>query len=268
MIKEIIHSFNFSSFSQQTSAAWIAIQDTLPFVKKYKLWRGLFEHRWIAVISVTIAALFSYYVLSSWGLFEGELIPSEVARASLGSDYEEISKTVKSVGKNAASSSGSTYLLFILLEVVIFYFTTKTFSILVHKKFNPKIKDFIRAEKRMIIVMFRNFGKGLLVHAIVYFILAILDLEAIVPFLMFFVYSYFLGYAFLDNYNEQFDKTITESQRIVRQHVWASTTFGILGSGLLLIPLIGPLMTPILGAIGATLYGQKNGIEGRPDLPT
>ena len=249
------------TYTQQLSAAWLAMKDTMPFVKKHKLWQGLFEHRWIAVVSVIIAALFSYYVLSSWGLFGDETVSADVLQASLGSELGEISEVAKEVGKKAASSSGSTYLLFILLEVVIFYFTVKTFSILVHNKEKPTVGDFIQAEKRMIIVMFRNWIKGLIIHAIIYFALALVDLEVLVPFIMFFVYAYFLGYAFLDNYNEQFDKPVSESQQIVRQHVWASTLMGVVGTGLLLIPLFGPLLTPILGAVAATLYGQREGIQ-------
>lgn len=261
MIKSIVKSFNFSSFSHQSTEAVSALKDTVPFVKKHKLWKALYEHRWIAILSAIIAALFSYYVLSSWGLFASDELAVEIAQAGIGGDIGEISDAAKKVGKKAASSSGSTYLLFILLEVVIFYFTTRTFSILVDKKNNPTVKDFIQAEKRMIIVMVRNFIKGLIVHGFVYILLAIFNLEFLVPILMFFVYAYFLGYAFLDNYNEQFHKTVTESQYIVRQHVWASTIMGVVGSGLLLIPFLGPLLTPILGAISATLYGQRNGIE-------
>ena len=78
---------------------------------------------------------------------------------------------------------------------------------------------------------------------------------------MFFIYSYFVGHAFLDNYNEQFNKSIKNSDSIIKQHIGASLALGIVISALLFIPLLGPLCAPILGAIAAAIYGERYKIE-------
>ncbi len=171
---------------------------------------------------------------------------------------------VKSGSQKTVFSSGTKYLLFILLEVIIFHFAVRTLSILRGTKREISLNDFFKAEKRMIILMGINFIKGIVAYIVVTVALSIVGFNSYTPFVMFFVYAYFIGFGFLDNYNEQFGKTMNQSLVIVRQHVGASTAIGLLISGLLFIPFIGPLFSPIFGAIAATIYGERYKIELSP----
>ena len=172
-----------------------------------------------------------------------------------------VKKNIKEASKGEAISSGTRYLLLILLEVIIFHFSVKTLSLLTNNTKYPNFKDFIAAEKRMIKLLFISFIKGLLASIFLKVILSIFGLGNLTSFMMFFVYSYFMGYAFIDNYNEQFDINIKESLLKVRQHVGAATLLGVVVTGLMYFPVIGPFFAPLFGAVAATLYSHKYQVQ-------
>lgn len=251
----MINDFRFVNMSYYMRNMIKAIGSAWPFIKRNKLWAGLLEHKWIAVFMFFVSTFFSYYILSSWGWIGGDSTDVNIiSKSDLG---VELSEDMKNEGKSALFSGGTKYLLMIVFEVIIFHFAVKTFDLLSGQKRITTLSDFIQAEKRMIIVMVRNFLKGLAVHGVLYVSLSILGYEFMTGFIMFFIYAYFLGYAFIDNYNEQFNKTIKQSEFIIRQHFWASITLGVLASGMLIVPLLGPLVAPIFCAISATIYGHK-----------
>ncbi len=257
----MLKQFNFKDFVPQVLDSFQAMKETTPFIVKNKLWRGILDNKWVATFSIIISILFTYYLFKDIGQFVADVVNEDVALAGLGLDMDELTKGVKEEGKSALFTGGSKYLLIIFMEVIIFSFTVKTFSILTNGDNNITFRDFVEAEKRMIIVMVRNFIQAAIAHLIIYICLSIVGVSDLTSFVMFFVYAYFLGFAFLDNYNEQFEKPIKESQLIIRQHVGASTALGVLASGLIFIPLVGPIFMPIVVAIAATIYGTHHNIQ-------
>ncbi|MBT8189653.1 MAG: EI24 domain-containing protein [Bacteroidia bacterium] len=259
----MLKGFNFQDFISQVISSIAVMKKVLPFIKENKLWQGFFESKWISLFSIVIGILFSYYLFKDviQLFFISSDPPQDVLQASLGADLENVKETVKREGKFALTSGGSKYLLIILLEIIIFHFAVKTLSILRNQNVKPGFTEFMNAEIRMIHVMIRNFVKGIIALVIINIILGIAGLGNYKAFMMFFVHAYFIGYAFLDNYNEQFSKSIPDSQLIIRQHVGASTAIGVIATALLYIPVIGPVLTPILGGIAATLYGHEYALE-------
>ena len=237
------------------------MKETLPFVRENLLWNGLFENKWVTAFVFIVSILFTYHIFKDINQLMALVNDTEIMQAGLIAGMDNISHTISEQSKTALSTGGSKYLFIILLEVIIFSFTVKTFSILTHQKIELGFKEFVEAEKRMIIVMVRNFVKAILAQVVIYILLSILSWTHMTSFFMFFVYSYFMGYAFLDNYNEQFKKSIKSSENIIQQHVGASTAFGLAASILLYVPVIGPVLTPILGAVAATLYGHRYRID-------
>ena len=71
----------------------------------------------------------------------------------------------------------------------------------------------------------------------------------------------FLGFAFLDNYLEQFHFTIKESAKCIQSHFGAAVIFGIFTSILLHIPILGPIAVPFICGIAATRYGHRFRME-------
>jgi len=248
-------------FAYQVKNCINAMRDTIPFIQQHELWKGMRDHKFVAGILAIISLLFSVFVLGDIVSVFGDVIKGDVVQSGLSSNMGEVSDAVKKEGKDAFFSGGTRYLLIILLEVVIFHFAVKTLSILTQEKRSPVFKDFLNAEFRMISVMFRNFLKGLVIHFFIYIAFSIFGIKDLTSVVMFFVYAYFIGFAFFDNYNEQFGKTIRESQGIIKQHRWASTTLGITVSGLIFVPFIGPVIAPILASIAAIIYANRYNIE-------
>lgn len=256
----MLKKFNFHDIIPQLTSTVAVLRDTIPFIKKHKLWKGYFDYRWIALLSIVISVMFT--VIAYKNLSANYFAPLEPQiEMTLNQDVGETVGDVKSESKRGAVTSGTKYILIILLEVIIFYFSVKTLGILSDRPRRPTFKEFVRAEKRMIKIMIINFIKGVIALAIVSAFLSIIGYRVLSPFIMFIVYSYFMGYAFLDNYNEQFDHTIKNSQAIIRQNIGGALGIGIVISLLIYIPLLGPLFGPIFGSVAAAIYGERYKIE-------
>lgn len=244
----IFDSFNIVKIPLHALNMLECIFETFPFIKKNKIWKGFFNNKWVLAISILISILFSYWLLSD--LFS----LNDIGSAEHGASVKE---GIKDASKGEAISSGTRYLLLILLEVIIFHFSVKTLSILSGQDQDIKFREFVAAEKRMIELLFISFIKGAIAGVLVWVILGLMGIGFLSSFIMFLVYSYFMGYAFIDNYNEQFNISIKDSLLKVRQHVGAATLLGVVVSALIYIPIIGPFIAPLLGAIAATIYSHK-----------
>ncbi len=271
----------------QIKNAFAILKSTPNFIRQHKLWKGFGEHKWVLIFSIVIASLFTLtlyndiydYIFPS--IKDSIDIPTEGIDETIGTvknamadipadtkanllDTEEKLNQVKESlkEKNKPLFSGSLkFLLLIFLEVFIFHFSVKTNNILTNENKVLSFKDFVKAQKRMIIVMGRKWIAGLLMFILVSILCALSGMNAFKDVIMFFVYGFYLGFAFLDNYLEQFDFTIKKSVKCIQTHFGASAFFGILASLLMSIPFIGPLITPILFGIAATRYGHASRLE-------
>ena len=102
---------------------------------------------------------------------------------------------------------------------------------------------------------------GLVMYILVSIACSIAGFSALRDAIMFFVYGFYLGFAFLDNYLEQFGFNIKNSVKCVQSHFGASALFGITASILMNIPFIGPLIVPFIIGIAATRYGHETKME-------
>ena len=257
----MLHQFNFSEFASQSIRCLKIIRESYDFFKTHKLWRGIFEHKWVLFFSVILSLLFTFALFSD--LYDFMFASQEVLDIDLTGD-EGGSSNSKKVNKNTAISGGSKFLLLILLEIVIFHFSVKTLEILNNEKYKTTFGMFVTAEIRMIKVMIRVAIQSLIVQIVLGIVLAFTSFDFILPFLMFIVHSFFIGLAFFDNYNEQQKLNIKDSDICIRHQSGAATTLGIVASLGLMIPVIGPLVVPVLGAITANIYGFRYHIENPP----
>lgn len=257
----MVETFNIEKIPQHAINMWRAILNVVPFIKEHKLWKGFLENKWVTVVTVVIAVLFSYWLISDLiHYFNPSDIPIDSSDVD-AQDIESKKEAITQVNKGSAVSSGSRYLLLILLEVVIFHFSVKTLSILKRQKQKPSFREFVTAERRMIKLLVISFFKGLAASIVISIILSIFGVGWLSSTIMFLVYSYFMGYAFLDNYNEQFEINMKNSLLKVRQHVGAATLLGVVVSGLIYIPILGPILAPIFGSVAATIYGHRYQVQ-------
>jgi len=253
----MLQQLNLSEFVPQSIRCLKIIGESYHFFKTHKLWKGIFQHKWILLVTVILSFLFTITLFSN--LYD--ILVSAPDSNDLGLiNIEESSNTAKT-NKNTAIFGGSKFLFLIMLEIVIFHFSVKTLEILNNEKYKTTFGMFLSAEIRMIKVLIRGAIQSLIAQIVLAIVLSILDFDFILPILMFLIHSFFIGLAFLDNYNEQQKLNIKESDICIRHHSGAATTLGIVASLGLMIPFIGPLAVPVFGAISANIYGSRYHIE-------
>jgi len=247
----------------QIGDCYESMKEVFPFMKKNKLWRGISQHKWIALATFIISLLITYILfLNCLEYFSIDPVEARSLNLNLEDEIgEEKMDKLKAAGKATLLTGGWKNLFLILSEVIIFFFATKALATIKGIKISPTFKQFMKAQKRMILVMVRNFIKAIIISIPIHIIFGILSIHEHVGKVMFFVYAYYIGLAFLDNYSEQFEIPIDESCQRIYVHRYASTFLGVVISIFLYIPFIGPLITPLFGAIAATLYGHKNSLE-------
>lgn len=292
-------SFNFSHVDltkglRQIPEAFKVLISTPAFIKKHQLWKGFWEHSWVLVFSVLIAVAFTYILynnihdyflpnseenieinIPSEGIAEGgEAVKETVshipddADSDLEAEEKSITKVKESLEDERKSlfSGSLKFLLLIFLEVLIFHFSVRTNNILKNKNKVLKFKDFSKAQIRMTKVMIRKWIYGLIMFILISILCGITGTDYLKDFIMFLIYGYYMGFAFLDNYLEQFKFSINESVKCVQSHFGAATVFGLFASIVMSIPIIGPLIVPFLCAIAAARYGHISQMEAFPKV--
>lgn len=249
-------SLNLKDFAQHAANGIEVMMTSWRFFKENKLWKGFLTYKWVALCTILISIVFSYFFIHDMGSYLfSEQVSNPINEAGFIDDA--ISEQAKEDNKKTSFSGGSKFLLLIVLELIIFFFSMRTLEILSGKRNKANFKVFWKAELRMVKVMFKSFIQGTIIQFGLYIILSIFGLTILNGFLMFFVYASFMGMAFLDNFNEQYGMTIKESEYVAKQHFGAAFVLGIATSLLLMIPIVGPIVTPIFGAISANVYGYR-----------
>ncbi len=259
----IIDTFNIRKAPRHAINMIVEVKNTFSFIKENKLWTGFWSNQWMSAVSLILSAVFSVWLLDD--LFSSHLDPISF-QSNISQELTDknaiIGKTVLKDSTDGAISSGTKYVLLIFLEVIIFHFSVTTLNILSSGDAKPKFKEFLNAEKRMMKILFLSFIKGFAANLVITSILLnMLGLKSLGPFIMFFVYSYFIGYSFIDNYNEQFDINIKTSLLKVRKHLGAAIALGVVVNIIIFIPIIGPFVAPIFGGVAGTLYGYKYNVQ-------
>ncbi len=279
---------NLNTALSQAIKAWQILWDTPAFIKKHQLWQGFLDHKWIMILTILIMGTLSVTLYNDIHDF---LVPpeSEIAidnstkeldeeimaleAAALYSSDEDredleaekkslIEKKEKLEAEHKPLFSGSyKFLILILLEIMIFHFSVGTNNILKKKNRILTLKEFYLAQIRMMLVMGHKWIYGLLMYIFVSIVCGILSISYLTNFIMFFVYSFFLGFAFLDNYLEQYHFTIQRSSKHIQAHFGAATVFGVFASIGMSIPVIGPILVPFICAVSATMYGHQARME-------
>ena len=73
------------------------------------------------------------------------------------------------------------------------------------------------------------------------------------PACVFAVQCYFLGFAILDNYHEQFELSIKESSRYALNYVGVAAAAGLVAYLMMLVPVAGVIAAPIITSVAVSL---------------
>ena len=239
-------------YLSQFKKGLLKLHDTPDYIYKNQLWNGMDRYGWLSKILIVIAVVYGLVFLNIFIDWWGKSDATDVYAATqsiglLASDvFERILKPLYSTGSN--------YVILALVEVLVFHFSRRALEELTGKEGNTAFKDFFNAQKRMIKVMLFASVMTLVAKIILEIVFGIFGfLSFLQPSFLLVVEFYFLGFAILDNYNEQFGLTIKESFHYTRDFIGVALALGIVVYLLLLVPVIGPVAAPIIAAVAAAL---------------
>ena len=239
---EVLYQFVYSLFR---------LTEVPAFVRKHRLWEGFNQYGWVIKLLVGVAILLGITFLSIVFDWFRSLQPAQESYALISS-VGGLFTRIFGEGYELFSAGFMKYVLLILLEVIVYHFMRRTLTVLVDKSCGVSFNDFLEAQKRMIKVVIRSFVYESIASVIITVVFAIFGFVSFLePVLIFGVQCYFLGFAIIDNYMEQFGLTIRESIDYSYQYTGVSLALGLVLYILLAIPLLGAVAGPILVSVGA-----------------
>ena len=226
--------------------------DAVIFIRKHKLWVGFWKYGWVAKALVVMAVLLGLKFLKTiYDWWRSTKIEDPVdAVASVGNLFQNVAYE----GYDFLFVGGMKYVMMMLLEVVIFHICRGTLEILTGKTSDLSFNAFFIAQIRMIKVAIRSYFMEVVFGIIIGIAFAIIPgFDFLKPVLKYTVHCYFLGFIVFDNYTEQFDRSIKESTLMAREYIGVCLALGLTANVLLLIPIIGAIVAPLIVAVTVTL---------------
>jgi len=222
------------------------------FIREYRVWEGFWSYGWVIRALIVIGILISVKFLSiifNW-YWEADASTASAALSSLGTLFSKIG----SEGFNFIFMGGMKYIVLILLEIVIFHVSRQTLSILLKEDSQASLDAFIKAQIRMIKISGRSWVLETIATFIIKLAFGIFGfLGFLKPVLIFAVHCYYVGFAILDNYHEQFGMSIRDSARYARNFVGVALGVGMILQIIMLVPVVGTVVGPFIGAVAVTL---------------
>lgn len=222
------------------------------FIIKHKIWDGFWKYSWVGKLLLLGAILMGLKFigsLSEW--FRQADVTDPLAAMS---SVSNLMVNVVTDEVEFLTQGSMRYLMIILLEVVIFHVCRRSLTILAGKDSDSTMGAFIKAQIRMIKVVFFCYVMEMLVGVglkTFFGIFGFLDFAK--PILLFISSIFFMGFAVMDNYLEQFELTIKESFKYSQNYVGIALGTGLALHVFFLVPVVGPVIAPFLSAVTVTL---------------
>ena len=252
-------------FVQQVKLTFEKHQRALPFINRHKLWNGFDRYGWLAKIMLFIAILMGLYFLNILVNWWQSLEPGSGQIMSVANNAGQLFDHLFNEGFRPLYMGGMKYIVLILAEVLVFHFSRRTLEILTGKPGQSEFEEFYIAQKRMIKVAIFSFFVEIGVKLVLGLFFNFYGfLEFTRPVLILLVQCFLLGFAVVDNYNEQFGLKIKESFRYTLNYSGIALLTGSILYLLLLIPLAGAIAGPIIAAVAATLAMHELSDLGSP----
>lgn len=222
------------------------------FIIRNKIWNGFWHYGWVTKLLTFFAILAGLQfisVFSDW-FFSSSESSEETWFAGMGLLLSNIGTT----GYELMFASSTKYLILILMEVLIFHASRATIQIIFQKDLpTPSLNVFIKAQIRMIKVVFYAFIMESIFSVLVQAGVSIFNAELLEPVLIFILHCYFLGLTILDNLHEQVGLGIRAGAKVTRQYLGVAIAIGLVLHVMLLIPVAGAVLGPLLASVAATL---------------
>ena len=217
------------------------------FIIRHRLWSGFWQYNWVSKLLLLAAVLVGLQFISSvtdwFRSFQAD--DPLMAMSAAGGIFMKVIRD-----EYQYLSSGSIrYLMMILLEVVIFHVCRQTISVLTGCDSKASMKAFLKAQMRMIrVVIYCYVLEMLLGLGLKSFFNFFGFLDFIEPALLLLISIFFLGFAVMDNYLEQFGLSVKESLTYSQPLIGIALGVGLVIQVLFMVPILGPVVAPMLAA--------------------
>lgn len=222
------------------------------FVKEHRLWDGFWKYGWVSRFLIFAGIVMGLKFLAIFVKWIGKA--SQTDSTQMMSVASGMFSDLYNESFGDLLNGNMHYFMLILLEVIIFHVIRRTLEQLFGDLPDPTLKDFIRAQVRMFAVGLVGIILGKIVTMLVGIPLGMIGVWSFSePIVEKIVQFYFLGFAVVDNYNEQFHLKIKESLKYTFRYAGVALAVGVVLYVLMAIPIIGPIAGPILASVTATL---------------
>ncbi len=245
-------NFSFSRFIDTL----LSIPRTVRFILEHRIWSGFWKYGWVFMILVAGGVIFSYRFYSTFINWWSHLQIHQLG--DVGSGVRNLAGDLNKEGGSLLFSSSFKYIIFVLMEVVVFHSVHRTLEILDRtsgKK--PTFGAFFTAQIRMFQISIQSWVLELIATIFISIALGMLGFKVLKAPLVFLVQCYFLGFMMIDNYNERLGMNISKSLKFTRGFLGVSLALGLSVYAIIHIPLVGVFIAPLIGGVTATLVMDR-----------
>ena len=144
-------------------------------------------------------------------------------------------------------------LLLIVLSPFLNYISERTERTIVNQKFDFSFNDNMRFIWRGIVISCKSFSKEML-GTIILLLLGLMPFLSItVPFFIFLLQAYYIGFSFMDYTLERHNYSSKESLIFLKKNWTFSAFSGAIFTMVFLIPVIGIFIAPLVSCVAVTL---------------
>lgn len=217
---------------------------------KYFLFSGIISL--IIAAGVTSASVYLGDGLGDW--IQG-VYPWETGSGIIG----KISDWTSGIALFVLGLFSLKYLLLIIVSPIMSFMSDSIERQMNDNYVSPKfsIKTMISDLMRSIRINLRNLSKELIITIGLLIVSFFPGAAVVTTPLIFLVQAYYAGFGILDYWMERHYR-VADSIGYVRSRRLDAVGLGAVYIGLLLIPFIGPVIAPVLGATAATIYAVEN----------
>lgn len=243
---------NSRQLAQHFLLGLIKHYEAAEFIWMHKLWRGVMRYGWLSRGLIIIAVLLGiqyFSILWEWLDNTSETPWNRSSLLSLGENsFSFFEETILPFFDGSRK-----YIILVLTEVITFHAIRSTFSIVTGQQQDKSFKSFAKAQIRMIKIAAFSWGMELWIGIVIGLFFNWFGIEFLESVAKFVVACYFIGFALIDNFFEQYDMKIKESYQRTLQMIGGALVLGVVFNGLLYVPVIGALLAPSIGGVAATL---------------
>lgn len=246
-----------SEYFEQFLYTLHSFPEAVRFFVRHRLWEGFWRYGWVAkfLLIVGIIASFKFMGIFFESLNKLDTSSATAALSSIGTAAQHlVSKEF-----NFLFQSGMRYILLVLMEILVFHVCTRTIDVLTNDQHQPTMRDFVRAEVRMIKVGAYAWVMESLFSGLIKGTGAMFPMISFLQYpIIFLLQAYFMGFTVIDNYFEQFELTIKQSIKRALNYIGVVLAMGITLQIFFQLPLVGAVIGPLLTGVAIALVMMEN----------